>query len=217
MRGYLVSIESAAENEFIKDAVMCNSSTQDGCTGVTPFHVAAGETRANYYGTRLDGASDQHYIWLSNSDWRNPTNNATNMQSESGPLMGMAVSYVNWQSGEPNSSGEPYADMEINRSGRTNGKWNDLRRIPNCNDGAGLDCITGYIVEYGGFDHFKLDHDINQDGDTNDTIAGVAEVDYSDHNFCVARATIEKDTYVAPRDLNSDCDTNDEFEKLINK
>ena len=213
MRGYLVSIESAAENEFIKDAVMCNSSTQSGCTGVTPFHVAAGETRANYYGTRLDGASDQHYIWLSNSDWRNPTNNATNMQSESGPLMGMTVSYVNWQNNEPNSSGEPYADMEINRSGRTNGKWNDLRRIPNCNDGAGLDCITGYVVEYGGFDHFKLDHDINQDGDTNDTIAGVAEVDYSDHNFCVARATIEKDTYVAPRDLNSDGDTNDEFEK----
>ena len=27
MRGYLVSIESAEENEFIKDAVMCNSST----------------------------------------------------------------------------------------------------------------------------------------------------------------------------------------------
>ena len=27
MRGYLVSIESAAENEFIKDAVMCGNST----------------------------------------------------------------------------------------------------------------------------------------------------------------------------------------------
>ena len=67
MRGYLVSIESAAENEFIKDAVMCDNSTDSGCTGVTPFHVAAGETRANYYGARLDGSDDQHYIWLSNS------------------------------------------------------------------------------------------------------------------------------------------------------
>ena len=167
MKGYLVSIESANENEFIKDAVMCNSSTQSGCTGVTPFHVAAGETRANYYGTRLDGSGDQHYLWLSNSDWRNPTSSATNMQSESGPLMGMSVTYTNWQSGEPNNAAEPYADMEINRSDRTNGDggWNDLRRIPNCNSG-GLDCITGYVVEYGGFDHFSLEHDINQDGDT---------------------------------------------------
>ncbi|WP_440931171.1 LamG-like jellyroll fold domain-containing protein [Candidatus Pelagibacter sp.] len=212
MRGYLVSIESAAENEFIKDAVMCDSSTETGCTGVTPFHVAAGETRANYYGTRLNTKSKQHFLWLSNSDWRNPTSNATNMQSESGPLMGMSVSYVNWQNNEPNSSGEPYADMEINRTGRTNGKWNDLRRVPGCTD-SGLDCITGYVVEYGGFDHFKLDHDINQDGDTDDTIAGVQEVDFSDHNFCVARATIEKDTYVPPKDLNNDGDTLDDFER----
>ena len=209
MKGYLVSIESANENEFIKDAVMCNSSTQSGCTGVTPFHVAAGETRANYYGTRLDGSGDQHYLWLSNSDWRNPTSSATNMQSESGPLMGMSVTYTNWQSGEPNNAAEPYADMEINRSDRTNGDggWNDLRRIPNCNSG-GLDCITGYVVEYGGFDHFSLEHDINQDGDTNDA----DEVDHSNNNFCVARATIEKDKYVAPTDLNSDGDFADDYE-----
>ena len=139
------------------------------------LHVAADESRTNYYGTRLNTKSKQHFLWLSNSDWRNPTNNAANMQSESGPLMGMSVSYVNWQNNEPNSSGEPYADMEINRSGRTNGKWNDLRRVPGCTDG-GLDCITGYVVEYGGFDHFKLDHDINQDGDTDDTIAIVSSV-----------------------------------------
>ena len=204
MRGYLVSIESAAENEFIKDAVMCDNSTDSGCTGVTPFHVAAGETRAVYYGARLDGSDDEHYLWLSNSDWRDPTLGATNMQSESGPLMGMSVSYTNWQTNEPNNAAEPYADMEINRDSRTDGGWNDLRRIPNCNSG-GLDCITGYVVEYGGYDHFSLEHDINQDGDTDDT----DEVNYSDTNFCMARVTIEADTYVAAIDGNNDGDLND--------
>ena len=208
MRGYLVSIESADENEFIKDAVMCNNSTDSGCTGVTPFHVAAGETRENYYGTRLDSSSDQHFIWLSNSDWRSPTANATNMRSESGPNMGILTSELNssftvpWQSGEPNNAAEPYADMEINRSGRVNGNWNDLRRFPNCTSG-GLDCITGYVVEYGGFDYFRLNHD--DPDDEND------DVD-SDTKFCVARATIEKDKYVGPSDLNSDGDYDDDNE-----
>ncbi len=208
MRGYLVSIESADENEFIKDAVMCNNGTDSGCTGVTPFHVAAGETRENYYGTRLDSSSDQHFIWLSNSDWRSPTANATNMRSESGPNMGILTSELNssfsvpWQSGEPNNAAEPYADMEINRTGRDDGEWNDLRRFPNCTS-AGLDCITGYIVEYGGFDYFRLNHD--DPDDEND------DVD-SDTKFCVARATIEKDKYVGPSDLNSDGDYEDDNE-----
>ena len=195
MRGYLVSVESAAENEFIKDAVMCDSSSDSGCTGVTPFHVAAGETRAVYYGSRLDGSGDQHYVWMSNSDWRDPTASATNMQSESGPNMGTSVAYTNWQSGEPNNAVEPYADMEINRNYRVDGRWNDLRRIPNCNTG-GLDCITGYVVEYGGFDSFRMQHDDNNDGDFNDG----NDVDLEDAKVCVARATIEKDKYVSGED-----------------
>ena len=53
MRGYLVSIESADENEFIKDAVMCDNSTDTGCTGATPLR-GAGRPEKNYYGTRLN-------------------------------------------------------------------------------------------------------------------------------------------------------------------
>ena len=67
MRGYLVSIESSEENEFIRQSVMCDNS-EGSCSGITPFHVAAGESRADYYGSRLDASGDQHYIWLSNSD-----------------------------------------------------------------------------------------------------------------------------------------------------
>ena len=81
---------------------------------------------------RLDKSNDEHYIWLGNSDWRVEGT----MASESGPDMGNTNSYTNWQSGEPNDvgndPGEDYADMEINRSGRTDGGWNDLRRRPNC-------------------------------------------------------------------------------------
>ena len=191
MKGYLVSIDSTEENEFIRASVMCDNST-GACSGITPFHVAAGESRENYYGTRLDDSGDQHYIWLANSDWRTPGT----MRSESGPNMGSANNYVAWQSGEPNDNpGEDYADMEINRPSRTNGDWNDLARIPNCRS-DGLDCITGYIVEYGGFDDFRLDHD--PAGDKDDVDEGT--------KFCVARATIEKDKYVGPVDKNSDGD-----------
>ena len=102
--GYLVSIDSAEENEFIKDAIMCDSSSDSGCGGVTPFHVAANETRANYYGTRLDASGDQHYGFQIH--WRNPSPSATNMRSESGPNMGESNGYSNWQSGEPNNAAE---------------------------------------------------------------------------------------------------------------
>ena len=196
MRGYLVSIESLVENDFIKNAVMCDNSTDSGCTGVTPFHVAAGETREIYYGSRLASANDQHYIWLANSDWRVPLQQPDpDMRSESGPDMGKKNSFTNWQNGEPNSmSGEHYVDMEINRGGRVNGKWNDLKVIPGCST-SGLDCITGYVVEYGGFDSFKLDHDEN--GDENKD----GSKDLSDNTkTCVVRATIEKDKYVPQED-----------------
>ena len=108
------------------------------------------------------------------------------MKSESGPNMGKANSFINWQNGEPNQiTGEHYADMEINRGGRTNGKWNDLPRIPNCNSN-GLDCITGYVVEYGGFDSFKLDHD---EKDTN--------------NYVRAEGYIEDATDIADKDKDT--------------
>ena len=192
MRGYLVSVETAAENEFIKDAVMCDNSDTSVCDGVIPFHVSADETRENYYGSRLDSKNNQHYIWLANSDWRTPLE----MRSESGPNMGSLLSFTSWQGGEPNggTGGEDYTDMEINRNGRTDGGWNDLHRIPNCNSN-GLDCITGYVVEYGGFDSFKLDHDENRDGNKDDPKDLSVET-----KTCVARATVEKDKYVYEED-----------------
>ena len=198
LRGYLVSIDSADENEFLRKAVMCDNSTDNvssmTCSNAQPFHVAANTTRLDLYGARLDNATDQHYIWLGNSDWRTPQT----MRSESGPNMGESNTFVFWQNGEPNNGGEDYADMEINRTlfraAQTSGRWNDLNRMPNCRPDA-VDCLTGYIVEYGGFDSFRLDHDDNNDGDFDDQ----NDVDTTT-NFCVARATIEDDKYVSTQD-----------------
>ncbi|WP_440910182.1 LamG-like jellyroll fold domain-containing protein [Candidatus Pelagibacter sp.] len=186
MRGYLVSVDNAAENNFIRDAI-------DNDSGIT-FHGAAGLTRSEMYGSNFDSNSDQHYVWLGNSDWRVEGT----MASESGPDMGNTNSYTNWQTNEPNDvgtdPGEDYADMEINRSvSRPDGGWNDLPLRPT--PSGALDAISGYIVEYGGWDYTDIDLDLNNDGDTNDA----NEID-EDTKICYARATIRKAEYVKDED-----------------
>lgn len=180
MRGYLLSVDTANENNFIRDAVMNDVGTA--------FHLAAGETRENYYGSRLNSRTSQHYIWIANSDFRTPGT----MRIESGPNLGEANSLALFQSGEPNGVNgiEDFTDMEINRSGRVNGRWNDLPNRPTCYSG-GLDCITGYVVEYGGFDYFRLDHNP----------AGTVDDVTSSTKVCYARATIQEDTYVEGEDF----------------
>ena len=120
------------------------------------------------------------------------------MASESGPDMGNTNSYTNWQTNEPNDvgtdPGEDYADMEINRSAsRPDGGWNDLPLRPT--PSGALDAISGYIVEYGGWDYTDIDLDLNNDGDTNDA----NEID-EDTKICYARATIRKAEYVKDED-----------------
>ena len=186
LRGYLVSVDTADENDFIRQAIMCDNTTDTNC-GAQPFHVRAGVSREQYYGSRMSQTNDQHYVWLGNSDWRTPGT----MRSESGPNMGNANVYNAWQNGEPNNGGEDYADMEINRTlgDRDDGGWNDLNRMPNCRTDA-VDCLTGYIVEYGGFDSFRLNNDV----------ANSKEDVLTTTKFCVARATIEADKYVSTQD-----------------
>ena len=195
MRGYLVSIDNAAENNFIRDAI-------DNDSGIT-FHGAAGLTRSEMYGSNFSSTNAQHYVWLGNSDWRVEGT----MASESGPNMGNTNSYTNWQGSEPNDvgtdPGEDYADMEINRSGRTDGGWNDLPLRPT--PSGALDAISGYIVEYGGWDYVggptsaeEIDYseDLNGDGDTTDA----HETIDMDTKICFARATIRKAEYVKNED-----------------
>ena len=85
------------------------------------------------------GASDA----TSEGDWRWVTGpeTGTAFYSGSGSAGGSAVSgmYNNWNSGEPNNSGnEDYAQF---LPGTSNGFWNDL---------ANTTTVNGYYVEYGG-------------------------------------------------------------------
>ncbi len=69
-----------------------------------------------------------------------------------GPEAGNAITYTNWDSGEPNSAGGNEDYLEINRANVA--KWNDF----------GLDGTSpssGYHSEYGGFNLSTVSGDVN--------------------------------------------------------
>ena len=137
------------------------------------------------YGSNFSTSSSQHYVWLANSDWRTETT----WRVESGPDMGAGADddsfFEGFEGSEPNDSGstpgEDYADMEINRLNRVQGQWNDLPLRPS--PSGALDAISGYIVEYGGWDYTDVD------------LSGDETID-EDTKICYARATIRKAEYV---------------------
>ena len=190
MRGYLVHISNVNENNFIRDAI-------DNDSGIT-FHGQAGLSRSEMYGSNFSSTNAQHYVWLGNSDWRVEGTYA----AESGPDMGETggALWTWFQSGEPNDvgndPGEDYVDMEINRSDRTDGRWNDLPLRPN--PSGALDAISGYIVEYGGWDYTDVNYSEDLDGDGNTT--DPHETLDEDTKICYARATIRKAEYVKNED-----------------
>ena len=52
---------------------------------------------------------------------------------------------------------------------------------------GGLDAISGYVVEYGGWDYTDIDLDLNNDGDTNDA----NEID-EDTKICYCKSNYSK-------------------------
>ncbi|MBL7699117.1 MAG: T9SS type A sorting domain-containing protein [Chitinophagaceae bacterium] len=131
LTGYLATITSASENEFIKqkigtDAWIGNSDAYteiNAATGVTTY---ANQT-----------ASEGKWYWVTGPEKGTQITIANASGSGTGTPFGTA--YNNWNGGEPNnSSNEHYG--EIYASGVNPGKWNDL------NGSQSL----AYVVEYGG-------------------------------------------------------------------
>jgi hypothetical protein len=124
--GYLATITSAAENNFIRQVL--NADAWIGASdNYTYINAATGTTTFSNQSN-----SEGKWYWVTGPE--------AGTQFSTGNNFPTAVSgrYTNWNSGEPNNSGgEHYG--EIYSSGSNPGAWNDL---PNNS--------LAYVVEYGG-------------------------------------------------------------------
>ncbi|MDZ4778952.1 MAG: lectin-like protein [Planctomycetia bacterium] len=117
--------------------------TYDGLTGYLATITSAVETdflqqRLPNGGPKWIGASDA----ASEGEWRWMTGPETGELFWQGAQDGTAVSYADWNSGEPNNSflrGEDHAAFGEGQGHR----WNDLP-----NDGIDRTWVNGYIVEF---------------------------------------------------------------------
>jgi len=118
MVGYLATITSSQENSFIASKL-----------------AGVGWIGAS------DAATEGTWKWVTGPEA------GTTFCTGNNPCSPVSSQYSNWNSGEPNNSGdEDYGHMIFNTAIGTRGSWNDL---PNAG-GTGDYSPLGYIVEYGG-------------------------------------------------------------------
>ncbi|HLA57974.1 MAG TPA: hypothetical protein VK622_04420, partial [Puia sp.] len=135
MQGYLATITSAGENNFVwkllaADAWIGGSYDMNqinAATGTTTFSTQASANGVEYWVTGPEAG----------------TKISTGLSSP----VAYNGAYINWNAGEPNNAGNEYY-TEFYSSGSTGGKWNDLS-IANS---------LPYVVEFGG-----MPNDIPQD------------------------------------------------------
>lgn len=129
LQGYLATITSQAENDFIKDKLSADAWI-GASDSYTQINLATGATT---YANQT--AAEGKWYWVTGPAGEIGVQ-FSNRNSPSTVATGSA--YMNWNAGEPNnSSSEHYA--EIYNGGANPGKWNDL----------GTSSL-GYVVEYGG-------------------------------------------------------------------
>ncbi len=133
LQGYLATVTSAAENDFIKQTL-----GTDAWIGLSDSYSEINTaTGATTYANQ--GASEGKWYWVTGPE---KGNQVTTANTPNGSSVGVPVPGVfnNWNTGEPNnsSSNENYGEIYV--SGASPGKWNDL-------SGSGS---LQYVVEYGG-------------------------------------------------------------------
>lgn len=133
LTGYLATITSTAENDFIKQKIGTDAWI-GASDAYTEINAATGATT---YASQA--AAEGKWYWVTGPE---KGTQMTTGNAASGSVTGAAFgsAYNNWNLGEPNNWGSDENYGEIYASGSNPGKWNDL-------SGTGS---LAYVVEYGG-------------------------------------------------------------------
>ncbi len=151
LTGYLVTITSAAENNFIKNKIATNTwiGGSDDATYTSNTHPAitsGGAGNSNPHGLAGEGT----WEWVSGPDNGKTFHCQEKIEPKADPAhpdcrVASGYEYVNWLNNEPNDHHSDKDGQEncahMYGSGDNKGKWNDLP----CTNTVGA-----YVIEYGG-------------------------------------------------------------------
>lgn len=130
LNGYLATITSAEENDFIRQKL-----SADAWMGASDDYIYINAaTGAITYANQED--AEGNWYWVTGPVGEIGTQFSLNNFSP----ISVSSSYINWNSNEPNNSNSNEHYGQILTSGDSPGKWNDL---PNDN-------FIAYVIEYGG-------------------------------------------------------------------
>jgi hypothetical protein len=129
LQGYLATITSQAENDFIKGKISTDAWI-GASDSYTQINLATGATT---YANQT--AAEGKWYWVTGPEGEIGTQFSNNNAPST---VAVGSSYMNWNTGEPNNAGTEHYG-EIYNGGANPGRWNDL-------GSASL----GYVVEYGG-------------------------------------------------------------------
>ena len=151
LTGYLVTITSAAENNFIKNKIATNTwiGGSDDATHTSNTHPAI--TSGGAGSDPTDGlAGEGTWEWVSGPDNGKTFHCQEKIEPKADPAhpdctVASGYEYVNWLTNEPNDHNSETDGQEncahMYGSGGNKGKWNDLP----CTNTVGA-----YVIEYGG-------------------------------------------------------------------
>jgi uncharacterized repeat protein (TIGR01451 family) len=158
-QGYLATVTSQAENDFIRSKLGGNawmgasdSGNESYWCWVTGPEGAANNGSGTYFFKQTGAAFDSPH---------RPTVYSGNVVYGGDAIAGL---YNNWDSLQPDdaSPGEDYAHFYYNYYSHINGTWNDYPK----NNGVNS-IIVGYVVEYGGLpddtDHVTVNVELSAD------------------------------------------------------